>query len=289
MNKRFPDNDAVANPAAALSNPLIAEIPLPWWERVYRNDAARRVFVLLVLASVWEGYARHLDNDLLFPTLSATLAAFWQELTAGTLASRAWTSISVLLVGYAIGFVLSIVLTAFAMAGLLARDFLTTVTSMLNPLPAIAMLPLALVWFGLGNASLVFVLVHSVLWPLALSIHSGFTAVPQTLRMVGRNYGLRGARYCVLILIPAAFPSIVSGLKIGWAFAWRTLLAAELVFGASSGGGGLGWLIYERKNQFEISSVFAVLLTVIMIGLLVENVVFRVLENATVRRWGMQS
>jgi len=74
-----------------------------------------------------------------------------------------------------------------------------------------------------------------VLWAVALNTHSGFRSVSNTLRMVGRNYRLKGPRYIAKILIPAAFPSIVTGLKIGWAFAWRTLIAAELVFGVSSG------------------------------------------------------
>jgi NitT/TauT family transport system permease protein len=160
---------------------------------------------------------------------------------------------------------------------------------MFNPLPAIALLPLALIWFGLGNASLVFVLVHSVLWAVALNTHSGFLSVSQTMRMVGRNYGLSGPRYVAQILMPAAFPSILTGMKIGWAFAWRTLIAAELVFGVSSGTGGLGWFIYENKNQLEIANVFAGLFSVIIIGLIVENLVFQTVEKRTVRRWGMQS
>jgi len=163
------------------------------------------------------------------------------------------------------------------------------VTAMLNPLPAIALLPLALIWLGLGNPSIIFVLVHAVMWPIALNTHSGFLAVSGTLRMVGRNYGLSGVGYVSKILIPAAFPSILAGLKIGWAFAWRTLIAAELVFGVSSGSGGLGWYIFENKNQLRIPEVFAGLLTVIIFGLFVENVVFRTIEHRTVRRWGMQT
>jgi len=118
---------------------------------------------------------------------------------------------------------------------------------------------------------------------------SAVVLVSNTLRMVGRNYGLRGLPYVGRILIPAAFPTILTGLKIGWAFAWRTLIAAELVFGVSSGSGGLGWFIYENKNQLEIPNVFAGLFTVIVIGLIVENVVFRVVEARTVRKWGLQT
>ena len=88
--------------------------------------------------------------------------------------------------------------------------------------------------------------------------------------------------------MPAALPSILSGLKIGWAFAWRTLIAAELVFGASSGRGGLGWFIFQNRNELYTDRVFAGLVLVIVIGLLVENVVFSTLERVTVRRWGVQ-
>lgn len=106
--------------------------------------------------------------------------------------------------------------------------------------------------------------------------------------MAGRNYGLTGFRYINAILIPAALPSIISGLKIGWAFAWRTLIAAELVFGASSGNGGLGWYIFQNRNELYTDRVFAGLASVIIIGLLVEGLVFATIEKITVKRWGMQ-
>src|SRR5690606_33574985 len=154
--------------------------------------------------------------------------------------------------------------------------------------PAIALLPLALIWFGLGVSSIAFVIVHSVLWAVSLNVLTGFRSVPETLRMSGRNYGLTGVRYVTKILMPAAFPSILAGLKIGWAFAWRTLIAAELVFGVSSRAGGLGWYIFEARQQLLTAQVFAGLLTVILIGLFVESVIFRAIEARTVQRSGMQ-
>ena len=210
-------------------------------------------------------------------------------MVSGDLFSKALNSVRLLLQGYAVGLTLAVALTTFAMLTQLGNDLLETLTAMFNPLPAIALLPISLIWFGLGDKSIIFVLVHSVLWAVALNTHSGFKSVSNTLRMVGRNYGLRGLGYVRKILIPAAFPSILTGLKIGWSFAWRTLIAAELVFGASSGKGGLGWFIYESKNQLDIPAVFAGLFTVITIGLLVENLIFRNLEAATVRKWGMQN
>ena len=267
----------------------IVEKPLSTWERITNQGFVRKLALLIVLAVVWEVYARQLDNPLLFPTFSATVAAFAKGVFGGDLLTKAMTSLRVLLIGYAAGIVCAAVLTVVAITSRIGTDLLELLTSMFNPLPAIALLPLALIWFGLGTGSIVFVIIHSVLWAVSLNTHSGFLAVSNTLRMVGRNYGLRGLPYVGRILIPAAFPSILTGLKIGWAFAWRTLIAAELVFGVSSGSGGLGWFIYENKNQLEIPNVFAGLFTVIVIGLVVENVVFRVLEAKTVRKWGLQS
>lgn len=265
----------------------IVEKPLTPFERLYNQAWLRKALLIVLLAVAWELYARHLDNELLVPTFSATVAAWWQGVASGVLPDRAWASLQVLAIGFGTGVALAGLLTVLAITTRIGTDFLETMTAMLNPLPAIALLPLALIWFGLGIGSLVFVLVHSVLWAVALNTHAGFRGVSQTLRMVGRNYGLSGLRLVLTILIPAAFPSILAGLKIGWAFAWRTLIAAELVFGVASGKGGLGWYIFESKNQLDIPEVFAGLLTIIMIGLLVENVVFRTIENRTVRRWGM--
>ena len=267
----------------------VVEKPLTTSEKIFNNAAVRKGILLVLLATIWQVYASALENPLLFPKFSDTISAFYDNIKNGVLLQRGWFSIKVLLMGYFSGMFLASVLTALAITSRIGNDFLETLTAMFNPLPAIALLPLALIWFGLGNGSLVFLLIHSVLWPVALNTHSGFLSVSQTMRMVGRNYGLTGPRYVMKILIPAAFPNILTGMKIGWAFAWRTLIAAELVFGVSSGSGGLGWFIYENKNQLEIANVFAGLFSVIIIGLVVENFIFRNIELKTVRKWGMQS
>ena len=125
-------------------------------------------------------------------------------------------------------------LVTFAVSTAIGQDLLTSLTAMFNPLPAIALLPLAMLWFGLGQGSLVFVIVHSVLWAVALNALSGFTSVNETLRMSGQNYGLRGARYVTLILIPAALPSIITraedrlGVRLAHADRGRTRVRRHL-------------------------------------------------------------
>ncbi|OAS22440.1 ABC transporter permease [Methylobacterium platani] len=267
---------------------ISVEQRLSFAELAYRQSWLRKALVLAVLAAAWEAYGRWLDNPLLFPTFSATVEAFAAAILSGEIPAKALVSLQTLAIGYGIGIVLAALLTTLAIGSRIGTDLLETLTAMFNPLPAIALLPLALIWFGLGQGSVVFVLVHSVLWAIALNTHAGFRSVSNTLRMVGLNYGLRNLALVRAILIPAAFPSILTGLKVGWAFAWRTLIAAELVFGVSSGSGGLGWYIFENRNALETTNVFAGLFTVIMIGLFVENVIFANIEKKTIRRWGMQ-
>ncbi|MET0313169.1 MAG: ABC transporter permease [Hansschlegelia sp.] len=249
---------------------------------------ARRAFVLLLLALAWELGARLENNPIMFPSFSQTASAFVESVAVDDLLGSALASLGVLVKGYAIAIALALALVSLAVANSFARDVLTTLTAMFNPLPAIALLPLAMLWFGLGEKSLIFVLVHSVLWPFALAALSGFETVPETLRLVGRNYGLKGPAYVAKILIPAALPALLSGLRIGWAFAWRTLIAAELIFGVSARQGGLGWYIFQNRNELLTDKVFAGLGAVILIGLLVDGLIFRSVETVTVRRWGMQ-
>ena len=258
-------------------------------ERVWNVNGVRKAAILVGLVVAWQVYTVALDVEpLMFPRFTDSADALWWSLIDSDLLRKIWFSVSTLLIGYAAGLVLSAVLVLWASAQRIGADFLLACTAMFNPLPAIALLPLAMLWFGLGTASIVFVTIHSVLWAVALSTHTGFQSVSETLRMIGRNYGLRNIRYVMKILIPAALPSILSGMKIGWAFSWRTLIGAELVFGTSSGSGGLGWFIYENSQNLETAHVFAGLFTVILIGITVENVIFRNVELRTVYRWGMQ-
>ncbi len=280
-----PEFERVLPPMVAIGD--VAR-PLSPFERLINQASVRRILIVLALAAIWQAYGAWLSNPLIFPSFGAVLDALWESILTRNLLWRAWSSIVVLAKGYVIGVALALAITALAVSTRIGSDLLSTLTAMFNPLPAIALLPIALLWFGLGETSLVFVLVHSVLWPLALNTHAGFTAVSDTLRMAGRNYGLTGLRYVAGVLIPAAFPSILAGLKIAWAFAWRTLIAAELVFGVSSRSGGLGWFIFENRNELNIPEVFAGLVMVILIGLAMEGVVFRAIEARTVRLWGMQ-
>ena len=143
--------------------------PLPLGRRARATTGLRRVAITLALLGVWQAYARFLDVPLLFPSFTDALSALWDAVAAGTLPARLLSSLEVLAAGYGCGVAAAIVFTTGAAVSRLGDDLLATLTAMFNPLPAIALLPIALIWFGLGTGSLVFVITHSVLWAVALN------------------------------------------------------------------------------------------------------------------------
>jgi len=152
----------------------VVQKQLTVWQRLANQAWLRKVLILIVIAAAWEAYSRYLNNPLLVPAFSATLDALHAGIVSGDIPQKVANSVSLLLKGYGLGLALALLLTAFAMMSRVGNDLLETLTSAFNPLPAIALLPLALIWFGLGDVSIMFVLVHSVLWAVALNTHSGF-------------------------------------------------------------------------------------------------------------------
>ena len=150
---------------------------LSLWERLSNITVLRRALILIGFAVLWQLYASRLNSPLLFPTFGAVVDAFLNTMRSGELPAHVWNSLAVLVKGYAVGVVLAILLTTLAVSSRFGNDLLATLTGMFNPLPAIALLPIALLWFGLGDLSLIFVLIHAVMWPMVLNTHSGFLAV----------------------------------------------------------------------------------------------------------------
>lgn len=258
--------------------------------RIWEQEVVRKTVVVLILIVAWEGYTRLADvNPLLFPTFSSTGSALWGAVVSGEVFVKAWFSFQILFIGYPLGVLIAAILVIAASATRIGRDFLSLITSIFQPLPAIALLPLATLWFGFGLPSLVFVTIHSIVWAVSLSTLAGFTSVGRTLVMVGENYGVTGLQIMRLVLIPAALPAILAGLRVGWAFAWRTLIGAELIFGAVSGKGGLGWMVFENSDWLRTDKVFATMLVIILIGLAIEFLVFVAIEKRTVQKWETQS
>ena len=164
--------------APAMPRRMATRRKLSLLERLANIDLLRRLIVLTLLCLAWETYARYLANPLILPSFLETLAALQEATLHGPLLNRIGTSLRVLAIGYASGILLAGLFTSLAVSTRAGADLLSTLTAMFNSLPAITLLPLALLWFGLGVPSIVFVIIHSVLWPVSLSTMTGFKSVP---------------------------------------------------------------------------------------------------------------
>ena len=249
----------------------------------------RRAALLGALVGFWQLYVSFSGVDpLLISSPSDVAKALFEGFTEGRLLDATAVTLRILLTSMVIGMVIAAVLTTLATWTRIGEDILVLLTSILNPLPSIAILPLAILWFGLNTTALTVVIVNAVVWPIAINVSMGFRTVNPTLLSVGRNIGLSGWRLVRDVLVPAALPHTISGLKTGWAFGWRTIIAAELVFGVAGGKGGLGFFINDARYFLRTPEIFAGLVTIALIGIALD-LVFSFVEKRTVVKWGMKS
>jgi NitT/TauT family transport system permease protein len=260
--------------------------------RLFGGGMTKKLAVLAVLAIAWEAAVRLFHvNPLLFPPLSAVALKLLQGLGLGgngELWHYIWETLSVILQSFAISVALAIVITGLSVANAWVREMLSVLTGIFQPLPSIALLPMAILWFGFSRESLVFVVVMAMIWPIASSLTVGFATISPTLVRLGRNYELGHIRLMTQILLPAALPMMISGLRVGWGFGWRTVVAAELVFGATGSGGGIGWYINNSRLFMNITDGFAGILLVIVLGLFTESL-FRMVQYFTTHKWGTEN
>jgi NitT/TauT family transport system permease protein len=255
------------------------------WARL--PAVVRYPIVGAVLVAAWHLYAVH-KGPLFIATPWQTVQESWDGWRDGSLADPTWATVSLLLEGVGLGAAAAAVLVAFATLSKFAEDVLLFLTAVLNPLPGVAVLPIAMLLFGLNESAIRFVIANATIWPIAIALNTGFRTANQTLVAVGRNVGLSRVRVITDVLAPAALPQAISGVKTAWAFGWRTIIAAELVFGVAGAEGGLGTYINNAKLFLQIPQVFAGLVTIAILGLVFETL-FGLLERRTVVRWGMKT
>lgn len=270
---------------SATTEPAVTRPPAIGWARL--PVGIRRGLIAAVLIGLWHAYALH-RGPLLIATPWQTAEAFWEGWSDGRLASTTWTTLRLLLEGVGLGAAIAAVLTAFATLSKVGEDMLILLTSLLNPLPGVAILPLAMLLFGINETAVRFVIANATIWPIAIAVTTGFKTANTTLVSVGRNIGLSRIRVITDVLAPAALPHMISGVKTAWAFGWRTIIAAELVFGVAGENSGLGNFIDNARQYFLTPQLFAGLVTIALLGVVFETL-FGFVERRTVVRWGMKT
>lgn len=242
----------------------------------------------MVFLAVWELTAQLGPfPKAIFPSVLVILKTLGNSIASGEILLQTGFSLALILQGLLAGLLAAIIISSLAVGSKAVHGLVDTLTAIAHPLPGIALLPLIIIWFGTGTASIVVIIVHSVLWPMILNIMTGFKAIPTIYKEAGLNLGLSRFRIIKDIMIPASLPYVLSGLRIGWARAWRALISAEMIFGAVGLNGGLGWYIFRQRVFMDTPGIFAGLFVIVLIGIVVEDFFFAAIEERTIKKWGM--
>lgn len=249
---------------------------------------------MIVIVAIWEVISKlQLFPTFMFPPLiipndpgGVTVA---KTLVSGILSGQILEATAVTLGRLLIGFFIAVVL-GLTFGFLIARykwvdDTLGFFVTALQSIPSIVWFPLAIVWFGLGNVAILFIIAIGATWTMTVNSSAGFKNVPSIYIDAARTLGASGTHMIRTIIVPASIPHIISGLRVSWAFAWRAIMAGELL-GAS---GGLGYLLDLGRSIQAMDLVLSIMIVIGIIGTIIDSQVFLRMERSVARRWGLRT
>lgn len=254
------------------------------WSK-WAAHACSLVFFIVVIWA-WQYLS---DQKVWKPYLFPSPLEVWEYLRAsfadGALEEASWITVKRLGMGYGIGLVMGIPLGMLCSRFLLMQNTLGLVSLGFQALPSVCWVPLATLWFGQTETAMLFVVIMGTLWSVILATANGMRNVPPIYARAARTMGA-GPIYCLIhVTLPASAPFVVSGMKQGWAFAWRSLMAAE-IFVPILTGFGLGQLLHYGRELNAMDQVVGIMFVIVVIGLLSDKILFSPLERFLHRRWG---
>lgn len=245
--------------------------------------ALRVIGFYVVVLAVWSFLGRaEVWSPFLFPSPEKVFASLRINFANGLILTALQASMQRLVVGYAISFVLGMSLGLLTATSKFADETIGGVILGLQSLPSITWLPLAVLWFGLSESAIVFVVLMGSTFSIAISARSGMRGLPPLLTRAAGTLGASRWQMYRYVTLPAMVPSMVQGMKQGWSFAWRSLMAGELLFVSA----GLGHLLDVGRNLNNINMVFAIMLVIIAVGVAVDRLLFGRAEAWVRERWG---
>jgi NitT/TauT family transport system permease protein len=248
--------------------------------------AFRYLIIALIFIGLWQlatmfgGY-----SPLLLPSPIAVFHIFFTELLDGSLTQAVLYSVYIIVKGLVFALILGVILLMVSMIKPWGQDIVSFLVTIAHPLPGIAILPLVILWAGIGEKALLIIIVHSMMWPLVITLKERLENLIHDYERLGKafNLSLRDKAYHIYAM--GAVPSVITGGKIAWSRGWRAFISSEMIFGIVGQNGGLGWYLFEQRVYMNSQKLFAGLLAVIICGVLIENMVFQPIELAVNRRW----
>jgi NitT/TauT family transport system permease protein len=252
-------------------------------KKIFSASRARQIIFFAFLLAAWQGLvALGIWKEYIFPSPWGVTQTLVRGFRTGAFEYGILASMERIAIGFGISVVVGVGLGLLLGRVRILQDTLGSLILGLQALPSICWLPLALLWFGLSETAILFVIVMGALLSITIATEAGVRNTPPRFAHAARNLGARGWRLYVYVILPAALPAIISGMRLGWSFAWRSLMAAELLYVSI----GLGQLLTMGRELNDMSQVIAVMLVIIGIGLIVDRVVFVPGETRVRARWG---
>ncbi len=261
--------------------------------RKKQNSTALKILKVIgwvvLLIVLWEFIAQlHVVPEFILPAFSKVVVTLMDEICSGRLLIMASRSVLILIKALCISLFSSILLIACCQISKSFKSFYDVISTMMNSIPSMALLPLIIMWFGIGDAAIYALVCHSVVWTFTIFINDSINAVPKIYHDISNNLGLSKIKSLFSIYFPAILPDLVAGLKIAWGRAWRSLIGAEIAFGAIGSLGGLGYYINLNRMNGDMSKVLAGVMVIAIIGLIVDIFIFKPLIKKT-KNWGMHN
>lgn len=232
---------------------------------------------------IWEATSRFSSlPSFMFPSLIQVFSTLFNGLLNGQITIAILNSIRRIFIGFSIATILGVFLGYLIWRYQLIEDTLGFVVTALQSIPSIVWFPLAIIWFGLNDFAILFIVTIGATWTMTISATSGFKNVPLLYQRVAKTLGSKGVHFIKTVIIPASVPQLLSGMRIAWAFSWRALMAGELL----GAGGGLGQLLETGRSLGQMDLVISVMIIIAIIGTIMDRIVFVRLENAVQLKWG---
>lgn len=260
---------------------------LPWWRRAL-DGALPPIVLIALLIAAWQAYTVIAQpRPDLSPGPLDVAAALGQSWEAGRLQLAVTTSLERGILGFLIAIAIGTPLGLLLAESRLLRRAFGPLLSGLQVLPSVAWVPAAIIWFGLTDATVYFVVLMGAVPSIANGLVAGIDQVPPQLRRVGTVLGASRWQLATAVVVPAALPGYLAGLKQGWAFSWRSLMAAEIIVIGGTIGFGLGGMLQQSRDLADLAGALGTILVILAIGVVIELLVFAPIERGLLRRRGL--
>ena len=245
----------------------------------------KKIAFYAILVIVWHAIATaDIWPNTIFPSPLEVAEDLAYGVADGSLFFGIGTSMVRLIIGLAIAISGGVVLGIFMARIEIVNQTIGSLVLGLQSIPSIAWVPLAILWFGLTDAGIIFVTAIGAIFAVTINTYTGVKNIDPNYIAAARNMGAKGSQLITAVLLPAAFPYMISGFKQGWAFAWRGVIGAELLFSFL----GLGFLLNVGRQLNDVSQVIAIMIVIMGMGILIDGFVFKRIENKVMYRWGLR-